>query len=167
MARAISSLRVQRRPATALAALDEYEARFPKGSMLAEVARLRAEALLLLGQRRAALDELSREPAAGVAMDEESRLVRGELRALAGRWREAFADFDTLVSAWLARSPRVATSPKLQGRFERALWGRACARGHLGDEAGSRADLQELLLRFPQGRFAAQASRGLGEPQPR
>jgi hypothetical protein len=167
MTRAISSLRVQRRPATALAALDEYEARFPKGSMLAEAARLRAEALLLLGQRRAALDELSRETPAGATMDEESRLVRGELRASAGRWREAFADFDALVSTWLARDPHVASSPKLQGRFERALWGRACARGHLGDEAGSRADLQTLVLRFPQGRFAAQASRRLGEPQAR
>jgi hypothetical protein len=163
--RAISSLRVQRRPATALAALDEYEARFPKGSMLAEVARLRAEALLLLGQNRAALDELSRDPVAGSATDEESRLVRGELRASAGRWREAFQDFDALVAGWLARGPRAVTSSKLQGRFERALWGRACARSHLGDEAGARADLQDLLLRFPQGRFAAQASRRLGEPR--
>lgn len=167
VARALSSLRVQHRPATALAALDEYEARFPKGNLLAEVARLRAEALLVLGQRRAALDELSREPAVGATMDEESRLVRAELRASEGRWREAAQDFDLLLSAWLARDPRGDLSPKLQGRFERALWGRACARSQLRDEAGARADLQQLMLRFPQGRFAAQAARRLGEPPSR
>ena len=165
VARAIGSLRVQRRPATALAALDEYEARYPKGGMLAEVARLRAEALLLLGQNRAALDELSRTPSAGTARDEESRLVRGELRASAGRWQEALADFDALVSAWLGAGAHAALSPKLQGRVERALWGRACARSHLGDEAGARADLQEILVRFPQGRFAAQASNRLAGPR--
>lgn len=164
VASAISSLRTQRRPAAALAALDQYEARFPKGSMLAEVARLRAEALLLLGQRRAALDELSRAPT-GISSDEESRLVRGELRASAGRWREALQDFDALVAAWLTRDRAAGMSTKLQGRLERALWGRACARSHLGDESGARADLQELRLRFPQGRFAVQAVERLGGPR--
>lgn len=165
VASAIRSLRVQRSPAAALAALDQYQARYPKGSMLAETTRLRAEALLMLGERRAALDELNRSPGMGTAADEESRLVRGELAASAGRWHEALQDFDALVTAW-SRGPRGDTlSPKLRARLERALWGRACARSHLGNEAGARADLEELLRRFPQGKFAAQAAQRLGEPR--
>jgi hypothetical protein len=167
LARAVRSLRVEHRPATALAALDEYGTRYPNGSMLAEATRLRAEALLLLGRRRAALAELSREPAPGIAGDEESRLVRGELRASAGRWSEALQDFNAVLSAQLAHEPRAdaAISPRLRGRFERALWGRASARSRLGDEAGARADLQEYLRRFAHGRFAAPAARLLGEPR--
>jgi hypothetical protein len=167
LARAIRSLRVEHRPATALTALDEYGSRYPNGSMLAEATRLRAEALLLLGRRQAALVELSREPAPGLAGDDESRLVRGELRATARRWSEALQDFEAVVSAQLAHEPRTgaAISPRLRGRFERALWGRASARSRLGDEVGARADLQDYLRRFPHGRFAAQAARLLGEPR--
>jgi tetratricopeptide (TPR) repeat protein len=165
VASAIRSLRVQRSPAAALAALDQYQARYPKGSMLAETTRLRAEALLMLGERRAALDELNRAPGMGTAADEESRLVRGELAASAGRWQEALQDFDGLVIAWSRGSRGDTISPKLRARLERALWGRACARSHLGNEAGARVDLQELLRRFPQGKFAAQAAQRLGEPR--
>lgn len=165
VASAIRSLRVQRSPAAALASLDQYQARYPKGSMLAETARLRAEALLILGERRAALDELNRAPGMGTAADEESRLVRGELAASAGRWQEALQDFDALVTAWSRGSRGDTLSPKLRARLERALWGRACARSHLANEAGARADLEELLRRFPQGKFAAQAAQRLGEPR--
>jgi hypothetical protein len=67
-------------------------------------------------------------------------------------------DFDLVVSARLAHeaAPGAATSAKLRDRFERALWDRASARSHLGDNAGARADLRECLRRFPEGRFAAQ-----------
>jgi len=145
--------------------LDEYVARFPSGSLLPEATRLRTEALLALGHKPAALAELNREPVPGTAGGEESRLVRGELHAAAGRWQEALEDFDAVVGARLAHEPtaRPSTSVRLRERFERALWGRASARSHLGDDAGARADLNECLRRFPQGRFAAQAARLLGE----
>jgi hypothetical protein len=161
LSRAVRSLRSEHRPESALAVLDEYVGRFPSGSLLPEATRLRTEALLALGQKRAALVELNREDAAGASRGEESRLVRGELRAAAGRWQGALEDFDAVVRARLAHEP--ATSAKLRERFERALWGRASARSHLGDDAGARADLHECLRRFPRGRFAARAARLLGE----
>jgi hypothetical protein len=165
LARAIRSLRTARQPESALALLDEYLARFPRGSLLPEATRLRTEALLELGQKPAALAELSREPAGGMPGSEDERLVRGELRAAAGRWQEALADFDAVVRTRLAHGPAVAApiSAKLRDRSERALWGRASARSHLGDDAGARTDLQEYLRRFPRGRFAAQAAGLLGE----
>ena len=91
--------------------------------------------------------------------------MRAELHATAGRWQEALVDFDAVVRARLAHEPGAgtATSTKARERLERALWGRAAARSHLGDETGARADLRECLRRFPQGRFAAQAARLLGE----
>jgi tetratricopeptide (TPR) repeat protein len=162
LSRAVRSLRSEHRPGSALAVLDEYVARFPSGSLLPEATRLRTEALLALGYKPAALAELNRELAAAGAGGEESLLVRGELRAAAGRWRQALEDFDAVVRAHdPAAGP--ATSATLRERFERALWGRASARSHLGDEAGARADLRECLRRFPRGQFAAQAARLLGE----
>ena len=165
LSRALRSLRSERRPELALAVLEEYVARFPNGSLLPEVTRLRTEALLALGHKPAALAELNRELVTGTAGVDESRLVRGELHAAAGRWREALADFDAVVGIRIAHEPsaRPSTSGKLRDRFERALWGRASARSHLGDDAGARADLNESLRRFPQGRFAAQAARLLSE----
>ena len=155
---AIRALRSEQHPGTALAALEEYLRRFPNGSLQPEASRLRTETLLALGQKRAALAELNQAPVSGVPGGEESHLVRGELRAAAGGWREAMQDFDLVVSARLAHeaAPGAATSAKLRDRFERALWDRASARSHLGDNAGARADLRECLRRFPEGRFAAQ-----------
>jgi TolA-binding protein len=160
LSRAVRSLRFEHSPGGALTVLDEYVARFPNGSLRPEATRLRTEALLALGHKPAALAELNRAPAA--AGGEEGRLVRAELRAGEGRWREALEDFDAVVGA-LAPKAGPATPAKLRERFERALWGRASARGHLGDEAGARADLRECLRQFPQGRFAGQAARLLGE----
>jgi hypothetical protein len=160
LARAIRSLRAEHRPQNALATLDEYRARFPGGSLSPEAGRLRTEALLALGHKPAALAELNRGPALDGTGGEESRLVRGELRAAAGSWREALEDFDTVVRAH-ASTAGSATSAKARQRFERALWGRASARSHLGDETGSQDDLRTYLRLFPQGRFAGQAARVL------
>ncbi len=160
LARAVRSLRSERQPERALAALDEYAARYPNGNLLPEAKRLRTEVLLALGQKGAALAELSRDQADGSAGGEERRLVRGELRAAEARWAEALEDFDAVVRA---RAATGTATGKVRARFERALWGRASARSHLGDDAGARADLQECLRRFPQGRFAAQAAHLLGE----
>jgi TolA-binding protein len=165
LSRAVRNLRSEHRPESALAVLDEYVARFPRGSLFPEATRLRAEALLALGHKPAALAELNRVPVPGAAGGEESRLVRGELHAAAGRWREALADFDAVVRARIAHESTAdsSTSTKLRERFERALWGRASARSQLGDDAGARTDLNECLRRFPQGRFATQAAHLLGE----
>jgi TolA-binding protein len=165
LSRAIRALRSEQHPETALATLDEYLRRFPNGSLQPEASRLRTEALLALGQKRAALAELNQAPISGVTGGEESHLVRGELRAAAGGWREAMLDFDLVVRARQAHdaSPGAATSTKLRDRFERALWDRASARSHLGDHAGARADLRECLRRFPEGRFAAQIAALLEE----
>jgi hypothetical protein len=148
-----------------LAVLDEYVNQFPGGSLLPEATRLRTEALLALGQKRAALAELNQASASGAAGSEESHLVRGELRAAAGRWREALQDFEVVVHGRLAyeAASGISTSAKLRERFERALWDRASARSHLGDDAGARADLRECWRRFPDGRFAARVAQLLGE----
>jgi tetratricopeptide (TPR) repeat protein len=154
----VRALRSEQHPESALAALEEYLRRFPNGSLQPEASRLRTEALLALGQKRAALAELNQAPVSDVPGGEESHLVRGELRAAAGGWREALQDFDLVVRARLAHdaTPGAATSAKLRDRFERALWDRASTRSHLGEDAGARADLRECLRRFPEGRFAAQ-----------
>jgi len=57
----------------------------------------------------------------------------------------------------------VKAGSKLRERFERALWDRASARSHLGDDAGARADLRECWRRFPDGRFADRVAPLLGE----
>ena len=69
-------------------------------------------------------------------------------------WREAREDFETPLSA-LAASEMDAKARDVK---ERALWGRASARSHLGDDLGARADLALYLRTFPSGRFATQAA---------
>ncbi len=133
--------------------------------MLAPAAtRLRTEALLRLGRKTEALAELDRQSPGGLPDGDERRLLRGELRAKAGRWRAALEDFDAVVQAASAAAARPdgAADPKASDRLERALWGRAAARGRLGDEAGARADLRAYLGRFPHGRFAPSVARLLG-----
>lgn len=165
--RAVRSLRAEHRPESALLALDEYAARFRHGSLAPEAARLRTEVLLALGEKPAALAELDRDLASGSAGGEEHRLVRGELHALAGRWKEALQDFDAVVLVRLAHATAAGPPPsaKLRDHLERALWGRASARSHVGDSPGATSDLREYLRLFPEGRFAAQAARLLAEPR--
>jgi hypothetical protein len=165
LSRALRGLRVDHQPGKALAVLDEYMARYPRGALRPEATRLRTEALLALGYKQAALSELDRQPIDATEGSEENLLARGELRATQNRWREALSDFDRVVRGRLAGEPhgRVQGSARQQERLERALWDRASARSHLGDQAGARADLGECLRRFPRGHFAERAANLLGE----
>jgi hypothetical protein len=150
----LKSLRKQHDPQAALAMLDDHARRFPDTALAPEAAMLRVESLLDLGRNAEALSVLD-QVAFGSAPNQGERLVlRGELRAAAGRWREAREDFEASLSD-LAAAPMNSKSRDVN---ERALWGRASARSHLGDEAGARADLALYLQIFPSGRFATQAA---------
>jgi hypothetical protein len=160
LTKAFRALRVARDANAALAVLDAYAAGFPSGALAPEAARLRTEALLLLGRRQAALAELERDDPNAMPAGDERRLLRGELRAGAGRWRAAAEDFDAVAHSNAAGG--AAADAKSSERLERALWGRASACSHLGDDAGARSALQAYLARFPHGRFAIDAAHLLG-----
>jgi tetratricopeptide (TPR) repeat protein len=149
----LRSLRAQHNPQMALALLDEHAKRFPESALGPEAAMFRAEALLGLGRRAEALRVLDALPLASMPNRNAQVVLRGELRAAAGRWQEARADFDRSLS-----TPVSGIDAKSTDIMERALWGRASARSRLGDEAGARADLSSYLRHFPSGRFATQAA---------
>ncbi len=139
---ALHLLNQQHDPSGALAVLDRYDAAFPDGTLRADARTARVKALRALGKNGDALALLDGMQPAG-----EWLLARGELRAEAGRCRDAVADFDRALA---------------DGRLaERALWGRASCRSRDGDADGARADLAELVRRFPDGRLAAEARRAL------
>jgi hypothetical protein len=150
----LKALRQQHDPRTALALLEDYARRFPGTVLAPEAAMLRAEALLGLGRKTEALSELDGLALGSMPNQDERFVLRGELRAAAGRWREAREDFEMLLSTGVASGG----DPKPRAVKERALWGRASARSHLGDEAGACADLAMYLRLFPSGRFATQAA---------
>ena len=138
---------------TALALLAQHAKRFPGGALTSEATMLRIEALLALGLLDEALSVLDRVPLASLPSGEQL-VVRGELRAANGRWREAKQDFDEELGA----RGLPAASARARNIQERALWGRASARSRLGDQDGARADLDLYLRHFPGGRFAGPAA---------
>ena len=154
LADAIRALRVANDPQAALALLDAHQARFPGSPLAPEIAAVRVEALLKTGRPQAALAALDRFPLDRAPGSEAWLVVRGELRAGAGRWHEAERDFSDALASRLDGS---------HGELaERALWGRAVARARLNDVAGEREDRARYLERFPGGRFSAEARRWSG-----
>jgi tetratricopeptide (TPR) repeat protein len=147
-------LRTEHNPQAALALLDEHAKRFPDTVLAPEAGMFRAEALLGLGRKAEALSVLDGLPLASMPSRNERLVLRGELRSVAGRWQEARADFERPLSVLTA----AGIDARSREVVERALWGRASARSHLGDEAGARADLALYLREFPSGRFATQAA---------
>ncbi len=141
---ALEKLRRDHDGAAALRALDDYRARFPGGVLASEAAVARIDALLLLGRRGEALDQLARLPLSRVGRRTELQLLRAELHAERS-CQKALPDFDAVLAA---SAPAPLT--------ERALYGRATCRLRLGDSPGARMDLQRYLARFPDGRFATQ-----------
>jgi hypothetical protein len=154
LAQVMGMLRGDRDARGALALLAQHAQRFPDGALASEATMLRIEALLALGRRDEALSLLDRAPLASLPNRDEHLVVRGELRAADGRWREARQDFDQA----LRDRALPAASAKARVMQERALWGRASARSRLGDQDGARADLELYLRHFPSGHFAEPAT---------
>jgi TolA-binding protein len=153
VAGALRALRERGDGAGALALLDERDARFgAQGKLGDETRTTRVEALLRLGQQGRALALLD-----GAALRPSGRgrallATRGELRAGAGRCREAVADFDAVL----------ADEAAADDATERALYQRGACHSRLGDSDSARVDLQDYVARFPAGRYAERARAALG-----
>jgi len=156
----IALLRKQHAPLAALALLDEHRARFAERGLSPEADMLRVEALLAVGRNADALAVLDRLPLGSLPKRDERFVLRGELRAAAGRWQAAQSDF----AATLANLDTTSAHATKRDVNERALWGRAAAKSHLHDEVGARADLTLYLRLFPAGRFATPAAAILQGP---
>jgi hypothetical protein len=147
---AIRKLRRQGDARGALAALNEYDAAFPRGELGAEADLVRVEALLAIGERAAALRLLDARAVESSPRARQSLLVRGELRAATGRCADATADLT-----------RVLVQPPRDGLDERALFARASCRSRLHDTPGARRDLETYLRHFPTGPQAGAATAAL------
>jgi hypothetical protein len=157
LARALSRLRQGHDPKGALAVLDQYERTYPRGVLASEARETRLEAALTLDDRKTSLAILDRlEPSAG-RLGAQQLLMRAELRASAGRYADALADFDRLLPPQGA--PRTT-------EVERALYDRAVCLGHLGSATRARADLVDYQRRFPGGKHAAEVARLLEDARP-
>jgi len=150
LAAAIRALRAKTDPRSALAALDEYRKHYPHGRLFVEAEVLRVDALAALKNTTEVLHVLDGLDFAQMPGGLARQLQRAELRAAAGRYREAEADFDHVLMRGHSQDAEV---------LERALWGRAQSRAGLGDGTGARTDASEYVRRFPTGRFAAVAAR--------
>ncbi len=154
VAEALSQLRQQGDARAALVTLDAYARAFPHGVLETEALRTRLEAVLRLDDRKAALALLDAMPGLSDDPGTELLLTRAELRAAAGRFREALADFTQVVEG---EGGAPAAS-------ERALYGRAVCLGRLAQDDRARADLLAYQRRFPNGRFATEVRRLLSGP---
>jgi hypothetical protein len=109
----IESWRRQRDATMALGLLDAYERRHPAGVMRPEARVLRAEIYLAQGRPKAALSVLDAMALSGIPRARELQTVRGELRAKAGRCREARTDLVNVL--------KESRADDLAGRASRAL----------------------------------------------
>ena len=85
------------------------------------------------------------------ARDAELRVLRGELTAA--------HDCESAIRDFVAVSDKVAPAPVL----DRALYGRAACEARLGQRAQAAASFRAYLRQFPDGSFAAEARRQVGE----
>lgn len=154
LGRALQRLHREHDARSALGLLDEYSAQFSDGALRDEASSARVDALLQLDRRSEALQVLDTATFTNAARGGELRLVRAELRAHAGRCREAVADFDAAY-----KSERSSKSPV----SERALYGLATCRLQLGERGLAREALRKYLEIYPAGRFADAAREALGQ----
>jgi hypothetical protein len=144
LADAIHSLRTDHDPRSALALLDAL----PRGTTFAdEVALVRVEALLDLGNRSGALATLDAMSLPDIPRGEELVVLRGDLRAEAKRWPEAINDYTRGIAS---------STPELA---ERSLFRRAQCRMAMGETALGSSELRAYLRRFPRGAFVKDALR--------
>jgi hypothetical protein len=136
----------------ALAALDDYDRRFPAGLLRAEARLARVDALLRLSRRSEALALLDDWDERGLSLTRSARTTRGELRAAAGRCVEADADFSAVLAAAGATGDALAGS---------ALYGRASCALRAGDEAAASAALTRYLAEHADGPHAIQVREAL------
>lgn len=141
LADALASLHAQGDAKGALALLAEHRKRFPNGTLRSEARLAEVEALLSLDRPSDALRVLDGLVVETMPRGAELGVLRGELRARAGRCADAIADFDRCAAG-------SGCSPESE---ERALFGRASCRRKLGQSAAARDDLERYLLRFPHG----------------
>ncbi len=158
VAEALSQLRQQGDPRAALLTLDAHDRAFPHGVLETEALRTRLEAVIRLDDRKTALALLDAIPGLSDAPGSDLLLTRAELRAAAGRFREALADFTLILDGEKGSRTSAAS--------ERALYGRAVCLGRLAEDDRARADLLAYERQFPNGRFAAEVRRLLSEPAP-
>jgi hypothetical protein len=151
LASAIAKLRRDGEPGQALAILEQHRAEFGSGALAQEANATRIEALLQLGRNGQALELLDAQTLSARGVAGEMLVARAELRADRARYSAALADFDLLL---VARGQSDSVT-------ERARYGRAACRAKSGDWEGARADFQQYLRDFPQGRFADRARRAL------
>jgi hypothetical protein len=151
VAEALVDLRQRNDARAALATLDRHAREFPHGVLETEALRTRVEAVIQLGDLKAALRILDGKTASTEALGADLTLTRAELRAAAGRFREALSDFTEVVDG--------AAGPLVAGGDERALYGRAVCLGRLAQDDRARADLLAYQKRFPEGRFALEVKR--------
>ena len=94
----------------ALATLDRYAREFPHGVLETEALRTRVEAVIQLGDLKTALRILDGKVASTEALGADLTLTRAELRAAAGRFREALSDFTEVVDGAAGRSSAAGMS---------------------------------------------------------
>jgi hypothetical protein len=153
LTKALRALREDGNPSAALATLDEYVQTYPRGRLLHEAAVARLEALVLGGHRDRALEALEGGLPALAPLGRSEMVLRGELRAAAGRLEGARDDFYAASSR--GGSDDVAA---------RALLDLARMQQSLGDRAGADGSLRRYLVSFPRGAGAEEARRALSDP---
>jgi hypothetical protein len=134
-------------PKDALAALDQYDKRYPEGELRGEGRRLRVDALLRLERRSEALKVLDSLDAIDEGKrGEELRLLRGDLRLEAGRSDDALSDFGAVLLTHHG-----------EGLAAHALFGRAQVWLKQSKTDLARAALDRYLAQYPNGADAASA----------
>jgi tetratricopeptide (TPR) repeat protein len=151
LAGALARLRGAHDPRGAMTLLDQYAKAYPRGVLATEALSARLEAALALNDRPAALKLLDGRSTFAGRLGAEQLLTRAELRASAGRYADALADFDRLLGTGGPAAPAADA--------ERALYGRAVTLGHLGRAERARADLVAYQQRFPGGKHAGEVAR--------
>jgi hypothetical protein len=136
LASALHALRVRHSPDACLQLLDRHEQRIAAAGLAYEALILRVEALIALGRSQEAMRLLDGDALSDSAAPRRLLVLRGSLRATAGRCSEGLQDFDRVLAGG--------------GRPDRqALLGRALCRAKVGDQAGARADRQRYEQLFP------------------